>query len=155
VRSDLFMVKAKSMFAVGVAMVSIFAYLNSVYDGRVVARLPFEPVFPIRSLSHRNLLGSDYTECAFIFICIVTLTHTPSTASQLAPESVGAVCFSRRARSLTCTPHRRRRVADDPAADAEAARNGAAESAGRRVGLWIPAVRRQRWRQQQIKKAND
>jgi hypothetical protein len=76
VRSDLFMVKAKSMFAVGVAMVSIFAYLNSVYDGRVVARLPFEPVFPIRSLSHRNLLGSDYTECAFIFICIVTLTHT-------------------------------------------------------------------------------
>ena len=86
VRSDLFMVKAKSMFAVGVAMVSIFAYLNSVYDGRVVARLPFEPVFPIRSLSHRNLLGSDYTECAFIFICIVTHTRTPSTASQLAPS---------------------------------------------------------------------
>lgn len=44
---------------------------NFRFDGRVVAQLPFVPVSWIQGLSHRNLAGTDYTECSFIFLYIL------------------------------------------------------------------------------------
>ena len=44
--------------------------LNS-FDGKVVAKLPFEPIALLRGVSHRNLMGSDYTDCSFIFLYIL------------------------------------------------------------------------------------
>lgn len=44
--------------------------INS-FDGRVVARLPFQPISWIQGLSHRNLPGEDYYECSFIFLYIL------------------------------------------------------------------------------------
>jgi hypothetical protein len=44
---------------------------NSIFDGKVVARLPFVPISWIQGLSHRNLQGSDFTECSFIFLYIL------------------------------------------------------------------------------------
>lgn len=41
------------------------------FDGRVVAKLPFIPLSYIQGLSHRNLLGEDYTDCSFIFLYIL------------------------------------------------------------------------------------
>lgn len=41
------------------------------FDGRVVARLPFQPISWIQGLSHRNLPGEDYYECSFIFLYIL------------------------------------------------------------------------------------
>ena len=41
------------------------------FDGRVVARLPFEPISFVRGLSHRNLAGEDFRECSFIFLYIL------------------------------------------------------------------------------------
>lgn len=41
------------------------------FDGRVVAKLPFVPLSYIQGLSHRNLLGEDYTDCSFIFLYIL------------------------------------------------------------------------------------
>lgn len=41
------------------------------FDGHVVAKLPFQPFSLIQGLSHRNLMGSDVTDCSFIFLYIL------------------------------------------------------------------------------------
>jgi len=48
----------------------IVAYCYS-FDGRVVAKLPFVPISWLQNISHRNLLGEDYTDCSFIFLYIL------------------------------------------------------------------------------------
>ncbi|CAK9817011.1 Calcium load-activated calcium channel [Anthophora plagiata] len=68
---DLSLVKMKSMFAIGFAFTALLSMFNSIFDGRVVARLPFVPISWIQGLSHRNLPGDDYTECSFIFLYIL------------------------------------------------------------------------------------
>lgn len=68
---DLSLVKMKSMFAIGFAFTALLSMFNSIFDGRVVARLPFVPLAWIQGLSHRNLPGDDYTECSFIFLYIL------------------------------------------------------------------------------------
>jgi calcium load-activated calcium channel len=68
---DLSLVKMKSMFATGFAFTALLSMFNSIFDGRIVARLPFTPISWIQGLSHRNLPGDDYTECSFIFLYIL------------------------------------------------------------------------------------
>ena len=41
------------------------------FDGRVVAKLPFVPHSWLQGLSHRNLMGNDFTDCSFIFLYIL------------------------------------------------------------------------------------
>lgn len=41
------------------------------FEGRVVAKLPFVPLPLLQGISHRGLLGDDYTDCSFIFLYIV------------------------------------------------------------------------------------
>lgn len=41
------------------------------FEGRIVAKLPFEPIPWIRGLSHRNLSGEDFTDCSFIFLYVL------------------------------------------------------------------------------------
>ncbi|ESO09263.1 hypothetical protein HELRODRAFT_156425 [Helobdella robusta] len=64
---DLSMVKMKSVFAIGIA----FTALLSIFEGRVVAKLPFVPISWLQNISHRNLIGEDYTDCSFIFLYIL------------------------------------------------------------------------------------
>eukprot|EP01112_Ceratiomyxa_fruticulosa_P016260 TRINITY_DN4885_c0_g1_i3.p1 TRINITY_DN4885_c0_g1~~TRINITY_DN4885_c0_g1_i3.p1 ORF type:complete len:211 (-),score=55.62 TRINITY_DN4885_c0_g1_i3:148-780(-) len=68
---DLSMSKMKSTFVVGFAMISLVGFLNSYFDGIVVARLPFEPIGFLQGLSHRNLPGNDYLDCSMIFIYVL------------------------------------------------------------------------------------
>ncbi|VDK30647.1 unnamed protein product [Dibothriocephalus latus] len=68
---DLSLVKMKSMFAIGVIFTALFSVFNHTFDGRVVARLPFVPISWLQNLSHRNLPGTDYTDCSFIFLYIL------------------------------------------------------------------------------------
>jgi len=68
---DLSLVKMKSMFAIGIAFTALLSMFNSIFDGRVVAKLPFVPIGFIQGLSHRNLTGDDYTDCSFIFLYIL------------------------------------------------------------------------------------
>lgn len=68
---DLSMVKMKSMFAIGFAFTALLSMFNNIFDGRVVAKLPFTPIGLIQGLSHRNLAGADFTDCSFIFLYIL------------------------------------------------------------------------------------
>lgn len=68
---DLSLVKMKSMFAIGFAFTALLSMFNSIFDGKVVAKLPFVPITWIQGLSHRNLPGDDFTECSFIFLYIL------------------------------------------------------------------------------------
>lgn len=68
---DLSLVKMKSMFAIGFAFTALLSMFNSIFDGRVVAKLPFIPITWIHGLSHRNLIGEDYSDCSFIFLYIL------------------------------------------------------------------------------------
>lgn len=61
----------KGMLLGGVVMFSTFSYLNTTFDGIVVARLPFEPFGFLTTITHKSLSGTDYSECAFLFIYIL------------------------------------------------------------------------------------
>ncbi|KAH8867769.1 Calcium load-activated calcium channel like, partial [Schistosoma japonicum] len=71
INRELSMVKMKSMFAVGLIFTSLFNVFSSIFDGRVVAKLPFVPFSWIQGLSHRNLPGSDFTDGSFVFVYIL------------------------------------------------------------------------------------
>jgi len=68
---ELNFVKAKSIVAVGFTFIVLFGALTSSFDGKVVAKLPFEPFQFFRGVSHRNLIGNDYYECSFLFFYIL------------------------------------------------------------------------------------
>ncbi|GAB6024593.1 Calcium load-activated calcium channel [Chamberlinius hualienensis] len=68
---DLSLVKMKSMFAIGLAFTALLSMFNSIFDGRVVAKMPFVPISWLQGISHRNLPGDDYTDCSFIFLYIL------------------------------------------------------------------------------------
>lgn len=54
---DMSMFKMKSMFAIGLAFTALLSTFNSIFEGRVVAKLPFYPIGFIQGLSHRNLVS--------------------------------------------------------------------------------------------------
>jgi len=86
---DLMMVKMKSMFAIGFAFTSLLSMFNSIFDGKVVAKLPFTPISWLQGLSHRNILGDDYTDCSFIFlyiVCTMSIRQNIQKALGFAPS---------------------------------------------------------------------
>lgn len=68
---ELTMVKMKSMFAISFTFMSLMGMFNALFDGHVVAKLPFVPITWFQGLSHRNLMGTDMTDCSFIFLYIL------------------------------------------------------------------------------------
>uniref|UniRef100_A0A452HSQ5 Calcium load-activated calcium channel n=1 Tax=Gopherus agassizii TaxID=38772 RepID=A0A452HSQ5_9SAUR len=87
---DLSMVRMKSMFAIGFCFTALMGMFNSIFDGRVVAKLPFIPLSYIQGLSHRNLLGEDYTDCSFIFLyilCTMSIRQQDPSLHQVCVQS--------------------------------------------------------------------
>ncbi|VDL57900.1 unnamed protein product [Hymenolepis diminuta] len=86
---DLQAVKFKSLFATGIIFTSVLSACNSVFDGRVVCKLPFVPISWFQGMSHRNLHGNDYTDCSFIFlyiICTMTIRQNIQKMFGFAPS---------------------------------------------------------------------
>ncbi|XP_041369226.1 calcium load-activated calcium channel-like [Gigantopelta aegis] len=86
---DLSLVKMKSMFAIGFAFTALLSMFNSIFDGRVVARLPFIPISLLQGISHRNLPGEDYGDCSFIFLyilCTMSIRQNIQKMLGLAPS---------------------------------------------------------------------
>jgi len=89
-------VRMKSMFAITITFVVLVGILNSLWDGKIVAKLPFEPVSIFRSLSHRNLPGTDFTDCSMIFFYILSSMSVRATLQKLlgvTPRSTPAMSW--------------------------------------------------------------
>eukprot|EP00112_Aurelia_sp_Birch-Aquarium-sp1_P001437 Seg1154.2 transcript_id=Seg1154.2/GoldUCD/mRNA.D3Y31 product="Calcium load-activated calcium channel" protein_id=Seg1154.2/GoldUCD/D3Y31 len=98
---DLSMVKMKSMFAIGFTFTALMGMFNSIFDGRIVAKLPFTPIPFLQGLSHRNVRGEDYTDCSFIFfyiLCTMSIRQNIQKVLGFAPSravsKVGGGLFS-------------------------------------------------------------
>ena len=98
---DLSMVKMKSMFAIGFTFTALMGMFNSIFDGRIVAKLPFTPIPFLQGLSHRNVRGEDYTDCSFIFfyiLCTMSIRQNIQKILGFAPSravsKVGGGLFS-------------------------------------------------------------
>lgn len=86
---DLMLVKMKSMIGLGFAFTSLLSMFNSIFEGRVVAKLPFTPISYVQFLSHRNLNGDDNTDCSFIFLyilCTLSIRQNIQKALGFAPS---------------------------------------------------------------------
>ncbi|MCP9261423.1 Phenylalanine--tRNA ligase beta subunit [Dirofilaria immitis] len=86
---DMSMFKMKSMLAIGFAFTALLSTFSSIFEGRVVAKLPFTPISWIQGFSHRNLIGDDYTDCSFIFLyilCTMTLRQNLQKILGFAPS---------------------------------------------------------------------
>lgn len=86
---DLSFVRMKSMFAIGFAFTALLSMFNSIFDGRVVAILPFTPISLLQGISHRNLAGENYTHCSFIFLyilCTMSIRQNIQKILGLAPS---------------------------------------------------------------------
>ena len=78
-----------SLLTSGFAFTALLSMFNSIFDGRVVAKLPFTPIYWVQGLSHRNLLGDDMTDCSFIFLyilCTMSIRQNIQKALGFAPS---------------------------------------------------------------------
>ncbi|KAF7052411.1 hypothetical protein CFC21_060512 [Triticum aestivum] len=65
---ELSLAKLKSGAVVAAVLFVVFGLLNSLFEGRAVAKLPFAPVPLVQRMSHRGLPGNDPTDCAMVFL---------------------------------------------------------------------------------------
>lgn len=68
---DLSLSKFKSGAVVAVVLFVVFGLLNSLFEGRPVAKLPFAPIAFVRKMSHRGLPGDDPTDCSMAFLYLL------------------------------------------------------------------------------------
>ncbi|XP_072046072.1 calcium load-activated calcium channel-like [Amphiura filiformis] len=90
---DLSLVKMKSMFVIAFTFTSLMGMFNSIFDGRIVAKLPFLPISWLHGISHRNLLGNDFTDCSFIFLyilCTMSIRQNIQKLLGFAPSRAAA-----------------------------------------------------------------
>jgi len=90
---DLTLVKMKSMLSIGLTFTVLMGMFNSIFDGRVVAHLPFTPIGLLQGFSHRNLPGDDYTHCSFVFLyilCTMCIRQNVQKALGFAPSRAAA-----------------------------------------------------------------
>ncbi|GAA0183250.1 hypothetical protein LIER_30700 [Lithospermum erythrorhizon] len=65
---DLSMFKFKSGAVVAFVLFIVFGFLNSLFEGRAVAKIPFVPFRLVQKMSHRGLGGEDMTDCSMAFL---------------------------------------------------------------------------------------
>jgi len=63
--------RMKSTFVIGIFMIIMISSLGAEFQGVVVGKLPFDPFFLIRGITHRGLQGDDFTECSYMFMYII------------------------------------------------------------------------------------
>ena len=68
---DMMKTKMISMFIIGLFTFFFLSLFNGIFQGIVVAKLPFIPFNMIRKVSHRGILSNDLTDCSFTFFYIL------------------------------------------------------------------------------------
>ena len=90
---------------VNMVIISLFTFFfislfSNLFQGIIVAKLPFVPINLISKMNHRNILSNDLTDCSFIFLyvlCNVTfrsviqklLGFAPPRSSNKMPDFFG------------------------------------------------------------------
>jgi uncharacterized membrane protein (DUF106 family) len=57
----------KSHAIVGVLMIAVINLIGNYFSGSVIAMLPFEPFWLVRGITHRNITGENFYQCAYLF----------------------------------------------------------------------------------------
>ncbi|XP_047319144.1 calcium load-activated calcium channel-like [Impatiens glandulifera] len=73
---DLSLFKFKSGAVVALVLFVVFGLLNSLLEGKTVAKLPFIPIRLVQKMSHRGLQGEDMTDCSMpflYFLCSISI----------------------------------------------------------------------------------
>ena len=68
---DMMKTKMISMFIIGLFTVFFISLFSGLFQGIVVAKLPFVPFRLISGMSHRGILSNDLTDCSFIFLYVL------------------------------------------------------------------------------------
>eukprot|EP01029_Cantina_marsupialis_P027645 TRINITY_DN773128_c0_g1_i1.p1 TRINITY_DN773128_c0_g1~~TRINITY_DN773128_c0_g1_i1.p1 ORF type:complete len:181 (-),score=39.48 TRINITY_DN773128_c0_g1_i1:253-795(-) len=76
-------IRMKSMFFLSGTMITLLSIMNSIFEGVVVARLPFMPFGLVQGLSHRNLYGTDFYDCSMTFIYVLCSMGIRPTVQKL------------------------------------------------------------------------
>ncbi|KAL5995418.1 hypothetical protein ACLOJK_025478 [Asimina triloba] len=90
---DLSLSKFKSGAVVALVLFAVFGFLNSLFEGKVVAKLPFRPAAIVQKMSHRGLSGDDPTDCsmAFLyFLCSISIRTNLQKLLGFAPPRAAA-----------------------------------------------------------------
>lgn len=62
----------KSNVIIGIFMLLFINFVGTQFQGIVVAKLPFTPFSLIQGITHRNIAGTDMTDCSYLFIYILS-----------------------------------------------------------------------------------
>jgi Na+/glutamate symporter len=65
-RSQLTFKNMLPQFILYLTMMAIYWWISSVFDGQVVAILPFEPMSFFRGVTHRGIEGDNFYHCAVV-----------------------------------------------------------------------------------------
>lgn len=68
---DMTFMKMKSTILISIFTIVTLSSLGNYYQGKPVARLPFQPFSLLSSITHRGLVGDDLTECSYIFVYLL------------------------------------------------------------------------------------
>ena len=68
---EMMKIKFISMVIIGLFTFFFISLFNGLFQGIVVAKIPFVPFKLLRALSHRGILSNDFTDCSFIFLYIL------------------------------------------------------------------------------------
>lgn len=68
---EMMKIKFISMTIIGLFTFFFISLFSGLFQGIVVAKLPFTPFKLLRKMSHRGILSNDFTDCSFIFLYIL------------------------------------------------------------------------------------
>jgi uncharacterized membrane protein (DUF106 family) len=64
-------IQIKSSIITGIFMLLVSAVLNRLYRGIVMVKLPFNPIWPIKTMTHRGLQTADFTDGSAFFVYLL------------------------------------------------------------------------------------
>ncbi|KAL7161638.1 hypothetical protein ACSBR2_042165 [Camellia fascicularis] len=65
---DLSLFKFKSSVVIALVLFVVFSLLNSLFEGKAIAKLPLVPARIVQNMSHKGLQGDDPTDCSMAFL---------------------------------------------------------------------------------------